>query len=287
LPYLPETHDDVTQQVSAPAVSDTVAPADVLARVKAEGLRRRSRRHRRNAALAMVAVVAVAVPLAALLPGDGGSQDLRVAASSPDAGSSTSSDDDSPRTTATTVEAPATTAVPVVDPSLPPASVPEGEPGVAPAPRPVPTTAAPAPSCRNSTDAACGEFRWDPAPAANQPMTVTITASNVNPAVGEEVVFTVTWSDPDAPQAEASFANGEDGVQLGTADTLCRGRYGAWEPPAASSGAGSFEFRHTYGAPGTYTATALVESVEPQAEGCDNWEAYASDATGAVTITVG
>ena len=48
---------------------------DVLAAVKAEGLRRRRRRHRRNGVLAGLALALVAVPAIALLPGDDGDDD--------------------------------------------------------------------------------------------------------------------------------------------------------------------------------------------------------------------
>ena len=49
----------------------------------------------------------------------------------------------------------------------------------APTPTPDTTTAPGAPTttlpCRNSTDPACGPFRWDPAPAPNQPVAVSYT----------------------------------------------------------------------------------------------------------------
>src|SRR3712207_6243843 len=59
------------------------------------------------------------------------------------------------------------------------------------------TTTTAARVCRNSTDPACGQFFWDPAPTGNQPLNVQITTSPPNPRAGQEVAFTVSLHDPD------------------------------------------------------------------------------------------
>jgi hypothetical protein len=87
LPSLPDLPDLDLGLGVEPTV--TVAPSDVLARVKAEGMRRRSRRHRRNFAVAGVALCALAVPVVSLWPGgDPGTERVDVAATGPDSTSS-------------------------------------------------------------------------------------------------------------------------------------------------------------------------------------------------------
>lgn len=55
-------------------------------------------------------------------------------------------------------------------------------------------------TCRDSFDSRCGEFYWDPPPADNQPMSISVIYEPEDPAVGEEVIFTVHVRDPDAPK---------------------------------------------------------------------------------------
>src|SRR5437016_1743450 len=48
---------------------------------------------------------------------------------------------------------------------------PHGTTSTTAAPSATTTTVRPGPVCRNSTDQACGEFRWDPAAGPDAPMT--------------------------------------------------------------------------------------------------------------------
>src|SRR5207302_4809101 len=57
---------------------------------------------------------------------------------------------------------------------------------------------APARTCRDSYDPACGPFRWDPDPGPNQPLTVTVTPQSQQGKVGQAVNFHVVADDPDA-----------------------------------------------------------------------------------------
>lgn len=231
------------------------APEDVLSRVKAEGARRRARRYRRNAVLAGVSLAALALPALSLLPSDGSSADVEVAAD----GGVAEGDDRSTASsvaTPTTVDGPATT---VVD--VPPASVvvPDGGDDVEPTPTTearsgpattVPPTTVPAPSCQNSTDPACGDFRWEPAPPANQPLTLSFVDAPAEVPAGTPVTFTVTWSDADARLDWDHFS--PDGVALASG-CVAEPRHGPWTPPDPDGGSGTLTYSHTFDAPGTYT----------------------------------
>lgn len=272
---------DIDAPVEVP--TGPAAPADVLARVKVEGARRRTRRHRRNAVLAAFGLAIVAVPAVSLLPGDD-PEAVTVAGEGDGGGEGATPTTATDRRPATTVAtAPPTTVVlpdeqAPVTPDLPPVSL---------GPATVIEREAPAaPVCANSTDPACGEFRWDPQPV-NQPVTVTITASNPNPVVGEEVVFTVTWNDPDAAEAFPTFSPGDDAVLGPThGDTRCQGRYGSWSTPPGSPGEGVYEYRHVFAAAGAYEVSTYVETDGPGSEGCDNWDAFGSEGTASVVVNV-
>ena len=274
---------DVRTSTGVPAAGGGTAPSDVLARVKAEGLRRRTRRHRRNGVLAVLGLAIVAVPAIALLPGDGGDEDVTVAAES----------DADARPTPTSARRPASTTVPpstattattlptvttiVVDGDevglIPPTSV------VRPPRTTVPPSTAPpttAPVCRNSTDAACGEFRWDPEPAPNQPLTAAFVDSPGSAVVGEAVVFNVVWSDPDATLSYDSFS--AEGVGLGRACAQ-QARFGPWTPPEPAGGSGELSYQHTFTAPGTYTVVVSVGTAD-----CNN--PYGNDTTAETVVTV-
>lgn len=281
MPSFPDLHDDLV--VGAPAgpsgPAGPTAPADVLARVKAEGLRRRSRRHRRNGVLAVLGLVLLALPAVALLPGSG-EDDLTVAADGggDGDGAPATSAPRAPATTLTTAaveELPATSVVPVPDDGAP---VPTSVVGVpAPGPRQGPATTVPAaPACRNSTDPACGEFRWDPQPAPNEPLTAGF-GPITEATAGVPFTVEVNWADPDA--AELTYdAFVVDGVVLGR-PCAYEARYGPWTPPDAARGAGQLRYTHTFDAPGTYTVTVSLGSA-------DCASPYASDVTIEQTITV-
>jgi hypothetical protein len=135
------------------------------------------------------------------------------------------------------------------------------------------TTSVVATACRNSTSASCGAFRFDPAPGDNRPISIEVRWDNSAPRAGEEVVFTATVSDPDAsPIKEGACGTGAgvafgDGAGIPTSCSRPCGtaRYGPWTPPASSRGAATFQFRHTYGAAGSYPAAVAFAS----ADGCN------------------
>ncbi len=282
------TDADLGDEISI--VEATPAPGDVLARVKAEGMRRRLRRRRRNGALAVLGIAALAVPAAALLPGDDPEESVTVASEGAE-GSDADSEPARPSTTDAPVagsQSPTTptslgsaTTVPSV---VVPGPDPETELGPAvsierPLPPPTtvpPQTTVPAPSCVNSTDPACGPFRWDPAPGPNGELTASIAAP-ATAAVGEQVTFEVTWSDPDATLTFDHFS--ADGVGLARSCAV-EPRYGPWTPPAATAGSGALSYTHAFGAPGTYTVVVSLGTGE-----CAN--PYGSDRTAEVTVVVG
>lgn len=141
--------------------------------------------------------------------------------------------------------------------------------------------------CRNSTDPACGEFRWDPQPT-NNPMTVVVRASTTNPRVGELVTFDVEATDDTrfvpAPQnCRIHQQYGDEGFGWGGCDYGCDipPQYGPWDPPAATEGRVVDRFTHTYERPGSYVATFDYESGEP----CTR-DPYVSRGQATITITV-
>jgi len=227
---------------------DVGAPDDVLAAVKTEGRRRRARRHRRNTAIAMLGVALLAAPALALLPDSGDDDQVTVA-----------SDDAS-----TTTERPSTT-VPATTETSGPLGLTETTIGVATVetattvpgtrPTPAPTTTVPPLVCHNSTNPACGQFRWDPPPGANQQMLASVSWTPAQPVVGEPVTFTVGWSDPDANAIDGFFS--PDGAGLGAPCQYPQG-YGPWTPPAPAPGSGSWTYTYTFSAPGSYTVAMNV-----------------------------
>jgi hypothetical protein len=230
---------DETAVVAPP--DDEAAPAsdDVLAAVKAEGGRRRARRHRRNAVVGALGLVALAVPALALLPDDGDDQ-LTVAA---DAESSTT---EARETTTTTPSSTVTTAKTVVaDTTLVTPSTAASRPATTAVPR----TTVPPLDCHNSTDPACGAFRWEPAPGTNQALAASFVDPPTEAVVGQEATFVVDWSDPDADQITDAFST--EGTSVGAPCSVGQ-RYGPWTPPPAQPGSGTRTFRHTFTSAGVY-----------------------------------
>jgi hypothetical protein len=147
--------------------------------------------------------------------------------------------------------------------------------------------------CRNSTNPACGPFRWDPEPAANQPLTADVTYTPTNPKVGDEVTFTVQAVDPDASPVSdhCDFAGSEPAVQFGEKGyvagcplALCTpsDQYGAWTPPKPVRTEKSFVYRHTYMAGGNFDMTAQLFSGPG---GCSNYP-YGNNARVLAKVTV-
>lgn len=124
------------------------------------------------------------------------------------------------------------------------------------------TTAAPAVSapaatdpCRNSADPTCGPFRFDPQPAGDRPMTLSVSTVPATPKAGEEVVFRVVLNDPDGVDYNASSVDYGDQRGLAASQVRRCERYGPWDPPAPDpdSAVEVVEFRHVFEAPGSFT----------------------------------
>jgi hypothetical protein len=114
--------------------------------------------------------------------------------------------------------------------------------------------------------------------AANRPMAVKVTYSNGEPQVGEEIVFDVTASDPDAgPIGECggtpSFGDGSPAPSCQVACSAASTR----EATQAS-----FRYTHSYSAPGTYTVRLAYQS----AGGCTSQNSHASQRTLTFDVTV-
>ena len=206
-----------------------------------------------------------------------------------------------PETTTSTVGAVSTTVAPPLSTTAPakPAAAPPVSTTV-PTPAPLtPTTLAPAAvaaptttvvACRNSTDPACGAFRFDPQPGADRPMTVRVVAERASVGVGGEIVFTVTLDDPDGVSYGSSLFSYGDSGGGGSSVEKCK-KFGAWDPPArdAAHATEVLQVRHTYASPGTYTARFAfdagpfdcADSVTGRGD-----RPYASSATGTVTVVV-
>ena len=262
---------------------------------------------RRRAVAAFVAIIAVTTAAVIAFADRPQRSDVRVVASGAEpAGSAT---------TATTAESPihpvlASTSTTVTSQQAPPASTtssvtrpakPTSTPTSAaptttttPATAPATTsTTAPAPECRNSHDAACGPFRWDPKPD-NGPLTVKVTVVTPHPTEGEPVQLKIVLDDPDARIDTGCLTTqsfGDDSLSSSChADYApCQEprRYGPWEPPAKRPDHHEMIITHTYGA-GTFAATFGYYSMGLSCivafpEGGDP---YGSRGTGTVTFTV-
>ena len=149
------------------------------------------------------------------------------------------------------------------------------------------TTTAVQAACRNSTDPACGPAYWDPAPAANQAMTVQVTPSTSSPKVGESVTFTVVVSDPDARidrECNSLIVYGDGQGPPGCATTAsCVARFGAWTPPERRADRYEVTFTHTYATAGDVTASFTFKSSSGI---CGPDDPYGSTATGQVVLQV-
>ncbi len=116
--------------------------------------------------------------------------------------------------------------------------------------------------CRNSSDPACGEFRWDPVPAANQPLVASFATAPGTAIVGNEVVFEVTWSDGDAPLAFDEFKATTGGYVLHLDCFPFPSRFGPWTPPAAEPSSGTLRYPHTFTTAGTYRIHASLATAD-------------------------
>ena len=197
--------------------------------------------------------------------------------------SATSATTTAPTTTSTTVEFTTQTTVPFEVSST--TTTPTVATTVVTA---APATTVAAASCRNSTRSSCGAFRWDPQPAANRPISIEVRWDVTSPRAGEEVLFNVSVVDPDASPIKEGACGNSTGMSFGDSGSIptsCSrpcgtARYGPWTPPAAARGAATFQYRHTYGAPGTYSPVVAFAS----SDGCNPY-ASVHHLTFQITVT--
>lgn len=156
--------------------------------------------------------------------------------------------------------------------------------------RPTATTRLPSTTtlgCRNEqTNPACGEFRWDPAPGPNQPMSVSVTFTPGQPKVGEVVTFRAVAEDPDAKIWEGAnriidFGDANNPQELSTHGDCFEG-YGPWTPPPPRPDRLETTLQHTYSAAGTFNVTFGFQSSGP----CPDTGLYASRGQASVTVVV-
>jgi hypothetical protein len=231
-----------------------------LAAVKSEGRHRRARRHRVRTGIVAIAGASALLAGIAIVPSD------------PDVVTTDAAearDGETPSTRPTEVLGMVIERDPVDDTTTvatdPPTSVTEAPPAPSATTTPTTATAPPGP-CHAGPE--CGPFRWEPEPAANQPL--TLTHDPVDPVpVGDTVVLTVHWADPDAP---LGFVDDDtDGALLADACTI-EPRYGAWVPPDPQGGAGSFTVSYTPEQTGMHAVRVFAATAA-----CDGYHPYRSD----------
>lgn len=246
----------------------TSSMEDTLRAVKAAGLRRRrarQARYRVGLAAAVVAVVAIGVTA---LPGDDDA--VRTAGPAAERAETTTTTrptevlgmviERDPAAAADTTVADASTT------TAPGATVP---PATSPAAGPV---------CRDSVDPACGPFRWEPAPPADQPL--VLDADEVPPmAPGQSTELTVRWSDADA--LLAYYDSDAGGAALGQPCQIEQ-RFGPWTPPAPDGGSGVITIAYTAPATPGPTSVTVYASTGP----CDGYHPFHSDAWITIPIVV-
>jgi hypothetical protein len=154
--------------------------------------------------------------------------------------------------------------------------------------RPPPTTTTT--SCALSHNPSCGPMYFDPAPGADQPLRVGLTASPAHPAAGQTVTFHLVLDDADGPIG--CLQRISDGVTTTVNDcgtpAPCD-RYGAWPPPQPAPAHKQQDIPITYTHAGTYT---FAVSVQPYTPSCVDArthrgdQPYSSAGSGSLTITV-
>jgi hypothetical protein len=158
---------------------------------------------------------------------------------------------------------------------------------------------APSGGCVNSTDPKCGPFSWNPQPPPNQPVTLTVTAEPASARVGQDVVFTVTFADPDAGQPTGCdtqsqmYGDGSPNHQRICDDASSCTWTGPHTPPLPVSGRWTMSYHHVYSRAGKFVATFTGTSRTPgaQAHCADTHtgrpgDPYASAGTADITVTV-
>lgn len=142
-------------------------------------------------------------------------------------------------------------------------------------------------ACRNSSEPACGPFRYDPEPP-NGGMTVEVIVGSSHARPGEEVTFDVTVHD-DGPVRLGHCVNtqwfgDEEAVSTGCMAACTPSkppRYGPWDPPPPKPMTYREVFKHVYEKPGTYVATFAYN----RASDCSS-DPYRSTGQSQVEVTV-
>ena len=137
-------------------------------------------------------------------------------------------------------------------------------------------------ACRNSREPACGAFRWDPPPPANQPMRLSVTVTPSQPRVGQKVTFQVVAEDPDGDITGERVDYGDGGGQSVPGQPSCATAHGPWTPPKATSGRLAKTYEHSYSAAGNFTAAFTFRSHGP----CPDPTVYASEGSLSVPLVV-
>ena len=145
--------------------------------------------------------------------------------------------------------------------------------------------------CRNSHDPACGRFRFEPAPGADQPMTLSVTVEPAVVTAGTPVVLRAALRDPDGVSYNAWTVDLGDGGKLAGSGVATCDRYGPWDPPARDPAAAETvrEFTHVFAAPGTYTVRLSFDAGPFDCIDADSGRGerpYASSAAEELTIVV-
>ncbi len=232
---------------------------------------------RRVRARVVIPVAAVVVAAAAVLVG--GSDDRRTTEA---LGAATTSTVAAPSTSTTTV-APAIEVLDeaVVVPTTVAASTPPTE-TVPPAPTAPPTTR----TCRNSREASCGPWSWDPRPVDRAP-TATPGPVPAVVSVGEEVRFAVVVEDPDGGEGQRpTSAWSFPGLSIdadGPVDARCD-RHGPQDPPAPTPDRFELATTWTFDEPGTHVVEARGTTNQLLDDGCEN--PYASTWSATWTVVV-
>ena len=147
--------------------------------------------------------------------------------------------------------------------------------------------------CHNSYDPSCGRFYWATPPHSNEPMTATVRYSPEHPVVGQEIAFTVTVSDPDAPFLNSFMGSmWGDGTGVGLAPAMCIVNrpvaFGPWSPPQGRSGMKQFVYRHEYRQSGNFLLSfwGTSASGSPWDDRCGGPDPYKSQAQATTRVMV-
>ena len=167
-------------------------------------------------------------------------------------------------------------------------------PGPPPAVAGVTITAPEAPPttvrCRNSTDPACGPFRWDPPPGPDQPVEIEIVHSPSAPQAGEQVTVTVHVAEADSElhSVTVSFGDEEALTLPPAAAVACEGDAptGPWTPPVPAPDDTVATYGHIYTEPGDYTIDVYAASADFLDATCPA-NPYASQGNASAQIRVG